>query len=245
MDWIAILSFSVLFLVSFIIGFLLRNFLPSYFTEKGKNLATKEDVENITRKTEEVQKEFRENLERFTTDLRFKNDFYYRQYAELYSKLYGIIIQSEYVRRFISLEKGKEISFEEAPFLEVSPTRRFTQKIQFSEGKQVTATQEEETVETPISCFNKKQLCEYIIQNAEYATQDLLKLAISYRYAYHYYSGNQEVKNASCQKVADDEEFRLIRCMVCRIVQEYNYFREKLKMDYDRDELSTGIPKVM
>ena len=27
--------------------------------EKGKNLATKEDIEEITRKTEEVQQEFR------------------------------------------------------------------------------------------------------------------------------------------------------------------------------------------
>ena len=33
--------------------------------EKGKNLATKEDIEEIARKTEEVQQEFREGFELF------------------------------------------------------------------------------------------------------------------------------------------------------------------------------------
>lgn len=33
--------------------------IPSYMEEKGKNLATKQDVEEITRKTEQVQKEFK------------------------------------------------------------------------------------------------------------------------------------------------------------------------------------------
>lgn len=40
--------------------------------EKGKNLATKEDIEEITRKTEEVQQEFREGFELFSNDVKFK-----------------------------------------------------------------------------------------------------------------------------------------------------------------------------
>ena len=103
MDW-AILIFEILLTVAvFLIGLFVKNYLPSYMDEKGKNLATKEDIEEITRKTEEVQQEFREGFELFSNDVKFKYDFFYKQYSELYCKLYAIIIQSEYVRHFIEL----------------------------------------------------------------------------------------------------------------------------------------------
>lgn len=103
MDW-AILIFEILLTVAvFLIGLFVKNYLPSYMDEKGKNLATKEDIEEITRKTEEVQQEFREGFELFSNDVKFKYDFFYKQYSELYCKLYAIIIQSEYVRHHILL----------------------------------------------------------------------------------------------------------------------------------------------
>lgn len=72
MDW-AILIFEILLAVAvFLIGLFVKNYLPSYMDEKGKNLATKEDIEEITRKTEEVQKEFREGFELFSNDVKFK-----------------------------------------------------------------------------------------------------------------------------------------------------------------------------
>ena len=37
---------------------LLKYYIPSYLAEKGKNLATKEDVEAITRKVESVRHEY-------------------------------------------------------------------------------------------------------------------------------------------------------------------------------------------
>ena len=43
--------------------------------KKGENLATKEDVKEITRRTEEVQQEFRQEMARFSKDLEFKYDF--------------------------------------------------------------------------------------------------------------------------------------------------------------------------
>lgn len=137
MDWIVI--FSVASCI-FLLGLYIKRFLPSYFDEKWKNLATKQDIADITRKTEEIQNEFKESFELFTSDVRFKYDFYYRQYSELYSKLYGIIIQSEYIRMFIKLNDGKEISFDEAPFIEVSPTHRITQTFKLSEGQPLKAS---------------------------------------------------------------------------------------------------------
>ena len=75
-------------------------------------------------------------------------------------------------------------------------------------------------------------------------TQKLLKVAVSYRFASYYYSGNPEAKNASCQGTANDDGFRLIREMVCCIVSEYNLFRKELKMAYNEVELETGIPQL-
>lgn len=241
MEWLYIILEIVLV---FLLGLFIKNFLPSYMEEKGKNLATKEDIETITRKTEEVQREFKEGFEIFSSDVRFKYDFYFKQYSELYSKLYGIIMQSEYVRRFIKINDGKEISFDESPFIQVSPIHKVTQSMKLVEGQPVTVQQKKEEIITPISEFNKEQLCEYIVANAEYATQKLLKIAVAYRFANHYYAGNPDAKNASCQEAANEEEFRLIKEMVCCIVSEYNYFRKELKMEYNEDELNTGIPQL-
>ena len=74
---------AVEIILVFLLGLFIKNFLPSYMEEKGKNLATKEDIEAITRKTEEVQKEFKEGFELFSSDVRFKYDFYFKQYSEL------------------------------------------------------------------------------------------------------------------------------------------------------------------
>ena len=53
---IASLILGILNLVVIVVGgFILKNYLPSYFSEKGKNFATKEDVADITRRIEEVR----------------------------------------------------------------------------------------------------------------------------------------------------------------------------------------------
>lgn len=48
-------------------------FLKSYFTEKGKNLATKEDIEDITKKVESIRTEFIKETEKLKIDLQFEN----------------------------------------------------------------------------------------------------------------------------------------------------------------------------
>lgn len=52
------------FVASFIAWLLIKNCLPSYLSEKGKNLATKEDVAQITRKVEEVRHEYASLVEK-------------------------------------------------------------------------------------------------------------------------------------------------------------------------------------
>lgn len=45
------------------LGFLLKDFFPSYTKEKGKNLATKEDIEAITEKIESIKADYAKSLE--------------------------------------------------------------------------------------------------------------------------------------------------------------------------------------
>jgi len=40
------------------VGFFLKSYLPTYLAEKGKNLATKEDIKDITEKIEAVRSQY-------------------------------------------------------------------------------------------------------------------------------------------------------------------------------------------
>ena len=44
--------------VAVILGFVIKSYLPSYFSKKGENLATKEDIKEITEKVEEIRVEY-------------------------------------------------------------------------------------------------------------------------------------------------------------------------------------------
>ncbi len=53
---IIIISVQILILIAIIFAyFMIKNLLPSYFSEKGKNIATKEDIEEITKKVKTVE----------------------------------------------------------------------------------------------------------------------------------------------------------------------------------------------
>lgn len=241
MEWVHTIIIALLI---FLLGLFLEHYLPVYMEEKAKNLATKEDIAKITRKTEEVQKEFREGFELFSSDVHFKYDFFYEQYSKLYCNLYAIVMQSEYVRHFVFLNNSKAITFDEAPFIEISPTKRVTQKTTWGSEQPTRTEQKVEEFETSLSQYNKKKMCEYIIENGEFASQKLLKIAIAYRFAYNYYDGNRDAGQSDLSETANAEEFRLIREMVCCIVSEYNALRKGLKMEYDEQELKTGIPTL-
>lgn len=58
--------------VGLLIGFMLGSYLPSYFKQKGKNLATVEDIGKITRLQEEVKNIFHSSLEEQKSELNAK-----------------------------------------------------------------------------------------------------------------------------------------------------------------------------
>lgn len=64
------LAVDVVLLVSvFIGGLLIKTYLPGYIGEKAKNLATKEDIANITSKIEQVKVEYAKQLELYKSDI--------------------------------------------------------------------------------------------------------------------------------------------------------------------------------
>lgn len=138
----------------------------------------------------------------------------------------------------------REAPFEEAPFLEITPTHKETTTFNISKANGSSVTRKTEEIETPISQFNKKELCDYIISNGSLASQKLLKLAVAYRFAADHYSGNGSGGSIDVKDIADEEEFRMIKDIVVAIVQDYNLLRKELKLDYNENEIKTGIPEL-
>ena len=120
------------------------------------------------------------------------------------------------------------------PFITITPINRRTQKLEFKPGERPKISASTEQIETPISRFNFDLLVEYIISHSALADQNLMKYAVSYRFAH-------SVVNVEEQGIeAENEDSRLQDSIIRSIVKTYNQLREYLKMDYDQHELETG-----
>lgn len=89
MDFILIVL-QVFILLGISSLFLFRKYLFSYSSEKGKNLATKEDIGDITRKVEEVKTGYVTEIERLKVDLSLlsrKNNILLDEKVRVFKKL--------------------------------------------------------------------------------------------------------------------------------------------------------------
>lgn len=68
-----------------------------------------------------------------------------------------------------------------------------------------------------------------------------MKLAVAYRFAADHYSENGSGGSIDVKDIADEEEFRMIKDIVVAIVQDYNLLRKELKLDYNENEIKTGV----
>jgi hypothetical protein len=82
---LVVLNFLTLAAV-IIIGLLLKHYLPSYLTEKGKNLATKEDIEEITNKIERVKSQYVSEIEKLKAELQNQSQVLSRR-REVYDNI--------------------------------------------------------------------------------------------------------------------------------------------------------------
>lgn len=113
---LAALATTILILIAF--GKKVWNAVDSYLETKAANYATKQDVELITKKTEEVQAVFKKDLEKFNADLKFKYKLYEDQYANLYTELYQLICRSESLR-YSLVRQNMPANFDEVPIVEL------------------------------------------------------------------------------------------------------------------------------
>ncbi len=98
MEWL-ILVLEVIILVGLgALALLAKRYLPSYIEEKGKNLATKEDIREITDKIESVKIEYAKELEGLKSQLnakfhaqtvRFEKEF------DSYKEIWGSLVEVE------------------------------------------------------------------------------------------------------------------------------------------------------
>ncbi len=87
--------------LTFLVGLLVKDFLPSYAKQKGKNLATKEDIADITTKVEAVKDVVSRNSKFLTDQQQFVlqffdsvSDFYYERLTVNFGNLSGDIGQA-------------------------------------------------------------------------------------------------------------------------------------------------------
>lgn len=129
-------------------------------------------------------------------------------------------------------EDGTQLTFDKFPFLTISKTHRVNQRIEFKSGQPVQFSQTTEEIETPVSEFNFDNLIAEIIDSGEYADQNLLKEAVSYRFIDSVGRGNPEY---------EDEGLKLQAEIVKNIVKTYNRLRKELGMPYSEKEIETGL----
>ncbi len=124
---LSVLGTAVLILI--VLGKKVWRAVDTYFETKATNYATKQDIEEITRKTEEVQSVFKKDIEKFNADLQFKYKLYEDQYTNLYAELYHLICQSEALRYPLA-KQNMPGSFKEVPIVEMADEEdSITQKV--------------------------------------------------------------------------------------------------------------------
>lgn len=90
MDLTNIILNFIEIIVIIIGGLLLRHYLPSYFSEKGKNLATKEDIGEITHEIEGIRNEYSKNIEVLKSNLEKKTHVHQVRYEHEFKVLVDV-----------------------------------------------------------------------------------------------------------------------------------------------------------
>lgn len=115
---------------------------------------------------------FQKNMNRSEDKKKFKREHNYNQLKQLYLPIYGMVVQSEYIRHFNKKYKKVNYSLKEFPFLEVQSSRTTMR------GGVIT----KEEIKNAITEFNKKEIVDLIISKCEFSSRKLLKPAVAYRF---------------------------------------------------------------
>src|SRR5476649_1844365 len=83
-----VMSQLLILFAALVVGWLLKSFMPSYLSQKGKNLATKEDIAEITAKIEGVKTDLRKGA--FEHEVRFSK--LHERRAEVLAEIYKRLV---------------------------------------------------------------------------------------------------------------------------------------------------------
>jgi hypothetical protein len=95
METLIFISNIIIFIALIILIIFLKNYFPSYFSAKGKNLATKEDITEITDKIESVKNEYAERLASTEAELSSQintSGFRYEKEFEILDELTALLV---------------------------------------------------------------------------------------------------------------------------------------------------------
>jgi len=115
------------FIVVTIVGFFLKSYLPSYFGEKGKNLATKEDISDITNRVEEVKAAYSAKIEGIRSAIAEisgnRNEYLHEQRACLL-KFYDLSVEFFYEKLVVNfgdfpIDQGQSLAKYQSSFFEL------------------------------------------------------------------------------------------------------------------------------
>ncbi|WP_342538326.1 hypothetical protein MKY15_19695 [Sporosarcina sp. FSL K6-1540] len=164
---------------------------------------------------------------------KFRRDHSYNQLKELYFEIYAIIIQSEFLRNFHQIDEFK--SLKEVPFIEIVRTLKKNKQDLFSRE---ILEESEEIVVNAITKFNKIGLVGFILEKKEFASPDLLKLAVGYRYIHEHYQ-NESFPEKQLEKF-QKKELEFIYQIVTMVVKEFNEKSKYCNMEYNKTEIKEG-----
>jgi hypothetical protein len=89
-------AYAASLVAALILGFILHSYLPGYFRKKGENLATKEDIAEITHQIENVKHEYATQLENAKADLSVlvtRHGFRYEKEYEVLGRLTELLVE--------------------------------------------------------------------------------------------------------------------------------------------------------
>ncbi|MGE6602607.1 hypothetical protein ACQKEY_12855 [Lysinibacillus fusiformis] len=169
---------------------------------------------------------------------RFKRTYAFEQLNGLYFDLYKRIIQSEYIRYFYKEYHLETMDFMDSPFIEIERTRR-KEKVSINREKGVTKSESIEVVEDSITAEKKIYIAEKIIENPQFASKELLKIAIAYRFAHSKY--DKKFVDQEMSEYFKKEEVRLLYLMITTIIKEFNELLDSCHLNIDGKEVSSGL----
>lgn len=196
------ISYILIILIFAIVGKIWTS-MDKYFEKKAENLASKQDIAEITASTEKVTTEYKQIYEKFTADLNFKYQFYEAQYKELYSELFLNICKSETFRYiYNSNSDAPPLAFCDYPILE------------YDAGE--TNEEVHKLINEIIGLVDKKHF---------YASPELLKIVQILK------NNNNNPKNSvETEGVVKNIECRFKIMLVKTIIRDFYWLRQQLHL---------------